>query len=188
MAGLSVAYQGIAGRYAKALFELAEERKALDAVADDLQSLQAALNDSPDFAKLLTNPTASRDELVKAMEAITAKMKANELTRRFLDLLATKRRLEILPHAIEMFMTLLAQARGEVIAEISSAQPLTKPQLSQIEAALKQATGKALNLKMNENPALLGGLVIKIGGKMLDYSLAGQLERMRTALSSGGAK
>lgn len=173
----------IAARYASALFELATEQKQQDQVKADLTQFRAVLAEGDRLTRLLTNPLMTRAEAEKAIAIVMEAMKAGELTRKFFVLLARERRLAVAPQAAEKFLALLAESRGELDVKVTSAEKLSGAQVKELEGSLSASTGKKVSVQASENPALLGGLQIRIGSKMLDHSVAGKLARMRLALT-----
>lgn len=172
----------LARRYARALFELADEAKAVDEVAADLSLLAEAIADSADLERLIRSPIISREDQGKVMGLILEGMGAKDLTRRFVGVLARNRRLFALPAVIAAFRALLAQRRGEAVAEVVSAAPLTVTQQQALAAALKRVTGSEVAVTTRVDPGLLGGLVVKLGSRMVDSSLRTKLLRLRFAM------
>lgn len=172
----------LAGRYAAALFELAEENKQLDAVEGSLAKLKSALADSDEFATLTTSPLVGRSEAVAAAKAVSESLGLDALTAKFLGTLAENRRLAQLGPAIRAFSTIAAQYRGEANAEVISAHPLTDDQVATLKAKLKSLVGRDVNIDMNVDPSLLGGLVVRMGSRMIDGSLRTKLNSLATAM------
>lgn len=172
----------IAGRYAKALFDLADESKQLDTVAADLRTLGAILNDSEDMQRFVRSPVISRADQGKAMAAVLDKTDVGELTRRFVGYVAANRRLPALNAIIKAFLTKLADFRGEVSAEVSSAKALSAEQLAAVEEALKKAVGGDVAVTHKVDPSLIGGLIVKVGSRMIDTSVATKLQRLKLAM------
>lgn len=185
MAGAQADATGLAGRYATALFDLAQEREALDAVTGDLARFRL-LDESAEFARLVRSPIVSRDDQVKAVTAIADKLGMNELTRNFVGYVASQRRLFSLAAMIRSFEALVARARGEVIAEVTSAHALTDEQKSALEAALKQAVGGAVAIRTDVDPSLIGGLVVRVGSRMIDGSIRTKLHSLKLAMKGVG--
>jgi F-type H+-transporting ATPase subunit delta len=173
---------GIAGRYAAALYELADEGKALDAVAGDLSALKALIAESADMAKLLRSPLIDRDDKAAAMNSILQQAGANDLTRRFIGVVARNSRLFALPGMIDAFLAELAQRRGEITAEVASAKPLTENQLASISETLRSALGGRVAIEPRVDPSLIGGLVVRVGSRMIDASLKSKLQRLQVAM------
>jgi F-type H+-transporting ATPase subunit delta len=173
---------GLAGRYANALFELAQEQKALDAVSADLASLRKAMDSSPDLTRLVKSPVFSAEDHGRALKAILEKMGANALSSKFVLLLAQKRRLAALSGVITAYETLVAKSRGETEAEVTSARALGDGEVAELKSVLKTRLGKEPRLTTKVDPSLLGGLVVKVGSRMIDSSLRTKLDGLRAAM------
>lgn len=172
----------IAGRYASALFELADERKALDAVAGDLRSLLALLDDSADLVRLVRSPVLSRADQGKAIGAVLDKLGAHELTRNMVALAARNRRLFALAAIARAYLEELAARRGEVTADVTSAVALTAEQVAAVEAALKKVVTGTVAVNAKTDPGIIGGLIVKVGSRMVDASLKTQLTKLKLAM------
>jgi F-type H+-transporting ATPase subunit delta len=173
---------GLAGRYANALFELAQDQKSVDAVSADLASLRRALESSPDLTRLVRSPVFSAQDHAKALKAILEKMGANALTAKFVLLLAEKRRLFVLIQIIAAYEHLVAKSRGETEAEVTAARALSDSEISELKSVLKSRLGKEPRLHAKIDPTLLGGLVVKVGSRMIDSSLRTKLDGLRAAM------
>jgi F-type H+-transporting ATPase subunit delta len=173
---------GLAERYAAALFELADEKKDLDRVAGDLQTLKAMIGGSADLQRLLRSPVLSRQEQSRAIAAILDKMGAGALTRRFAGLVAQNRRLFALGAMIDAFLAELARRRGEESAEVVSAVALDERQRQAVAEALKRAVGGKVAVDLKVDPSLIGGLVVKVGSRLVDSSLKTKLQRLQLAM------
>ncbi len=173
---------GLAARYAAALFDLAEEKGKLDRVAEDLARLGAMAEGSDDLLRLIRSPRHSREDQHVGLDAVMDKSRLDPMTRNFVALAVRNRRLAQLPDMIAAFRTRLAERAGEVAAEVASAKPLTKAQTDALESQLKKALGAKVVLLARVEPELLGGLVVKVGSRMVDHSLRSSLARMRTAM------
>jgi F-type H+-transporting ATPase subunit delta len=173
---------GLAGRYATALFELAQEERAVETVERDFTSLTALIDQSPDLRLLVRAPVFSRKEQEKGMDAILRRMEATPLTVKFVLLLASKGRLFALTDVIRAFELLAAKQRGEVRAQVTSAHPLSDAQIGELKAILKSRLGRDARLDAKVDPSLLGGLVVKVGSRMIDSSLRTKLDGLRAAL------
>ena len=184
MAADSSGAAGLAGRYAMALFELAEHDKKLDDVFSDLQQLGTMIDDSEDFARLIKSPVVSRDDQIKAVDAIADAAGFNDLTKNFVGVVADNRRLFALPSMIKAYQAQLALSRGEATAEVVSAKALTAAQLKAVEGALKKAIGTKVQVEQRVDESLLGGLVVKVGSRMVDSSLKTKLQKMRLAMKA----
>jgi len=173
---------GLAGRYALAAFELARESGAVDAVSGDLASLRRALDGSPDLARLVRSPVFSAQDQARALKAVLEKMDANPLTTRFVLLLASKRRLSALGQIIKAYESLVARSRGETEAEVTAARALSEAEVTELKTVLKSKLGKEPRLHTRVDPGLLGGLVVKVGSRMIDSSLRTKLDGLRAAM------
>ena len=173
---------GLAGRYASAVFELAVETNAVDVLEKDFAALKAMIAHSADLARLVRAPVFSRDEQKKGMDAILNRMEAAPLTRRFVLTLASKRRLFALVDIIRAFEALVARRKGEVTAEVTSARPLTEAETAELKSVLKAKLGREARLQPHVDPGLLGGLVVRVGSRMIDSSLRTKLNSLRTAM------
>jgi F-type H+-transporting ATPase subunit delta len=172
----------LSGRYATALFELARDAKAIDSVGKSLDSLQAALSQSADFVALTTNPLLSRDAAAATVAKVARTLKLDALTTKFLGVLARNRRLAQLGAMIASYRALAAAHRGEVTAEIVSAHPLDKAQVTALKAQLKTKVGRDVAVDMKVDPAILGGLVVRIGSQMIDSSIRTRLNTLANAM------
>ena len=169
-------------RYAQALFDLANDQKAVAAVEADLKSLKAALADSRDLKVLIASPAFNSEAKGKGLAAIAAKAKFNVNTQKFLGLLAANGRASILPAVITAFEALSARARGAVSAEVTTAMPLSAAQQKGVAQALRQALGKDPEITTRVDPAILGGIRVKVGSRLFDASLRSKLESLKFAL------
>lgn len=172
----------IAGRYATALFELADERKALDLVADDLRALKAMLAASGELRRLVRSPVIGRAEKAKALEALMERAGLDGLTRRFVGLVAANRRLMALDRMIDAYLAELARRRGEITARVTSAAALSAAQKTALGAAVKRAVGGKVAVEHRIDPSLLGGLVVRVGSRMVDSSLSTKLKKLELAM------
>lgn len=177
---------GLAGRYAKALFALADESKALDAVADDLRRVQGMLGASDDMARLVRSPALGRAEQWNAMSALLDRLDVDALTKRFIGVVTKNRRLFALSAIINGYLEELAKRRGEVTADVVTAHALDSSQTKALEAALKKAMGGKVEIAHRIDPAILGGLVVKVGSRMVDSSLRTQLQKLKFAMKGAG--
>ena len=187
MASEATGDTGLAERYAAALFDLADERHALDAVAGDLRELRAMVAGSADLVRLLRSPVLSRDEQGKAVAALAEEAGLSGLTRDFLGVVARNRRLFAVPAMIEAYLKKLADRRGEVTAEVTVAQPLDGPRQAALTEQLRRAVGARVAVEIRVDPALLGGMIVKVGSRMVDASLNSRLQRLRLAMRAGNA-
>jgi len=168
----------IAERYATAIFELADQAKALDSVANDLNGLAKMLTDSNDFSHLIYSALPTRAEQLKAVAAIAAKAQLSDTTTRFLGVLASNRRLNILSEVTAAYKVKLAKARNEKTAEVTSAAPLQMAQVEALKAKLQETLGGKVQLDLKIDPEILGGLVVKVGSQLIDSSVKGKLDRL----------
>lgn len=182
MAANSNQNTGLAGRYATAVFELALEERALDSLAADLAALKTMLTGSADLARLVRSPVITREDQARAMEAVLAKANATPLTRKFVLLLAQKRRLFALADVIRAFETQLARHRGEIAAEVTSARALTGDETAELKRVLKDKLGREPRITAHVDPKILGGLKLKVGSRMIDSSLRTKLDQLRAAM------
>jgi F-type H+-transporting ATPase subunit delta len=173
---------GVPGRYASALFELATEQKQVIPTADGLSAFQSLINNSPELLRLMQSPVYKIAEQEAAVASLASEAGIKGLALNFLKLMAKNRRLAAVPQAIVGFNTLVAKSRGEVTAEVTSAETLSAKQLSDVKAALKQAIGSDVALSTRVDPAILGGLIVKVGSRMMDNSLRTKLENLKTAM------
>ncbi|MCC7049352.1 MAG: F0F1 ATP synthase subunit delta [Alphaproteobacteria bacterium] len=186
MAAETTGMAGLAERYAAALYELADEGKLLDRVADDLRRLSRMLDESADLARLIRSPVLSRQEQGRAMKAVLEKAGVDALTAKFVGLVAQNRRLFALPATIKAFLTTLARRRGEIAAEVTSAQAMSPAQADAVTAALRQAMGGKVSVETRVDPSLLGGMVVRVGSRMVDSSLKTKLQKLELAMKGLG--
>lgn len=177
---------GVAGRYATALFELAEAGERLDAVADDLRSLRTMMAASGDLRRAIRSPVISRQDHVKAVTALAQQAGMDDLTSRFLGFIAQSRRLGALDGMIAGYLALLAHHRGEITAEVTSATKLSPKHTNDVAAALTSAMGRKVTVDARIDASLLGGLVVKVGSKMIDTSLRTKLLKLQLAMKGIG--
>ena len=174
---------GVAGRYASALFDLATEHDKIAEVEKNLVEFQRLTDESPDLARLVRSPVFSAEDQAKAIKAITEKAAIGGLAGNFLQLIAKNRRLFAAPDMIKSFRGLAARARGEVQAEVTSAVPLTEAQVNAIKDTLRAgAGGKDIQLDTRVDPAILGGLVVKMGSRMVDSSIRTRLNSLQARM------
>jgi F-type H+-transporting ATPase subunit delta len=186
LAAESTGISGLAERYAAALFELADERHALDEAAGDLRELRAMLGASADLGRLVRSPVLSRADQGKAMAALAENAKLSKLTADFIAIVARNRRLFAVPAMIEAYLAKLAERRGEVTAEITAAQSLTEAQQGALTEELRRVVGSRIAIDVRVDPSLLGGMVVKIGSRMVDGSIKGQLQRLQLSMKGIG--
>jgi F-type H+-transporting ATPase subunit delta len=178
--------QGIAGRYAQALFELAKEAKDLKALEADADALGAALAASPDLVAMIASPVVPRAEQVAAMSAVAAKMGLSALTANTLALMGGNRRLFVLPHLVADLKARIATEKGEVTAEVTSASKLSAAQSKKLAETLKAKVGKTVKLNTTVDESLIGGLIVKLGSTMIDTSVKSKLAALQNAMKEVG--
>ena len=177
------ATSGVAGRYASALFELADTAKGLDAVAQDLGTFRGMLNDSADLSRLIASPVIGRDLQGKALMAVLDAAGISGLVRKFIGLVAANGRARDLPAMAQAFLAELARRRGETTATVTSAVPLTPAQLEQLTDTLRSVLGGAkVSVDARVDADILGGLVVKVGSRLFDSSIRSKLQRLQLAM------
>jgi F-type H+-transporting ATPase subunit delta len=186
VAGAADSNSGAAARYATALFELALEESALDEIGAQLAQFEAALDASGDLRRLVKSPVFSAEEQGRALAAVLEKLKIEGLTRNFLLLAAKNRRLFAVPDMIGAYRAMLARHRGETSATVTAATKLTEAQAEAVKQALKAALGKDVLLEERVDPSLLGGLVVKVGSRMIDSTLRTRLNSLKVAMKEVG--
>lgn len=170
---------GLAMRYATAAFDLAAEERSLDRLAADLAMFKGLLAHSPDLVRLVRSPVISREKQSAGMEAVMKQAGAAELTRKLVLLLARKRRLFMLSGVIASFEQLASRHRGEIAADVTSARDLSAPETAELKRILKDRLGREPRLTARVDPTLLGGIVLRVGSRMIDSSLRTKLETLR---------
>lgn len=182
MAATDQIVSGVPGRYANALFELANEQKSADQVGAQLAVFQSAIEESDDLTRMVRSPVYSAEDQLAAVEAIGARAGISGVALNFLRLVARNRRLSGISDMIKAYSTLLAAAKGETAAEVTSAEPLTAKQLADLKAALKASLKRDVTLSERVDPAILGGLIVKAGSQMIDNSLKTKLDNLKIAM------
>jgi F-type H+-transporting ATPase subunit delta len=177
---------GVSGRYATALFELARDQKSVDAVKADLDKFSAMLADSPDLLRLVRSPVFTADAQTKALSAVLAKAGISGIAANFLKVLTANRRLFAVADVIRAFRALVAKFKGEATAEVTVAEPLSDKNLDALKAALKTVSGKDVDLNVKVDPSIIGGLVVKLGSRMIDSSLRTKLNSIKHAMKEAG--
>ena len=186
MADNSSPVSGLAERYATALFELAEDDKALAALETDVGRFATMHDQSDDLQSFLRSPIYSAEEQLRGIDAVLQKAEITGLVGNFLKVVAGNRRLFAVPEIITAFRRLMAEKRGETTAEVTSAEPLTDEQVTALKAALKDSLGKDVALDARVDPALIGGLIVKVGSRMIDSSLRTKLSSLKLAMKEVG--
>jgi F-type H+-transporting ATPase subunit delta len=177
---------GVPGRYATALFELAQETNSVDPVGADLTQFQALLDQSADLKRLVRSPVFTADDQIAALDAIGNQAKLGGVALNFIKLVAKNRRLFAIEGMIKAYRALVAAQKGEVQAEVTSAEPLSAKHIADIKAALKEKIGQDVQLATRTDAAILGGLVIKVGSRMIDSSLKTKLQNLKIAMKGNG--
>jgi F-type H+-transporting ATPase subunit delta len=176
----------MAGRYAAALFDLAAESGAVDQVMTDLDKISALLDESEDFRRLTRSPVFSAEEQERAMSAVLARVGVAGVSANFVRLVASNRRLFALPSMIKGFRSLVAASRGAMTAEVTVAEPMTDQRRGDLARALSEITGKNVDFDVKVDPRILGGLVVRLGSRMVDASLKTKLNSIKLAMKEVG--
>jgi F-type H+-transporting ATPase subunit delta len=182
VAGEEPIVSGMAGRYATALFELALEEKAVDGVRADLEAFDALVGGSPDLARLVRSPVFSADEQAKALAAVLTKAGIGGLAAKFLNVVTSNRRLFAVRDMVRAYNGLVARHKGEVTAKVTVAEALNDKHLAALKDALKAVTEKDVQVDIRVDPSIIGGLVVKLGSRMVDASLRTKLNAIKLAM------
>ena len=177
---------GLAERYAAALFDLADERRILDEAASNLRQLKAMTAESVELSRLISTPILSREEQGKAVVALAERAGFAPLVRDFLAVVARNRRLFAVPAMIEAYLQNLAERRGEVTAEVAAAQPLSTTQIDLLREQLRRSIGRQVAIDVRVDPGLIGGMIVKVGSRMIDGSIRSKLQRLQMAMKGVG--
>ena len=172
----------ISDRYASALYELAAEKKLLDSVLNDLSNLKNILKDNKEFSLVVKSPLISSSDKQNIFETLLKKINANELTNTFIKVIEKNKRFSILASIIAQFININSQKRGDVIADITSADELNDDQKNNITNQLKSILGDKLSLSFDVDKNIMGGLIVKVGSKMIDTSLANKINKLKIAM------
>lgn len=172
----------LGGRYASALFDLAEQNRSIDVVERSLAAIRRALDESAELKALVASPVIARGDAVKAVLATADSLGIDATTRSFLGVLAENRRLSQLPAIVRIFRQLAARHRGEVSAEVTSAHPLSAEQVDELKQQLRRRVGRDVSIDLAVDPALLGGLVVRVGSQMIDSSIRTRLNALASAM------
>jgi F-type H+-transporting ATPase subunit delta len=186
VAALDPSVSGVSGRYATALFELARDEKSIDAVRTELDSFEAMLADSADLKRLVRSPVFSADSQSKALAAVLDKAGITGISANFLRVLTANRRLFAVSDVIRAFRALVARFKGEATADVTVAETLSDKNLDALKTALKAVTGKEVGLNVKVDPSIIGGLVVKLGSRMVDSSLRSKLNSIKHAMKEAG--
>jgi F-type H+-transporting ATPase subunit delta len=186
VAGDATNVTGVAGRYASALFDLAKEQGAVEAVERDLTRFDEMVAGSPDLQRLVRSPAFSSEDQLKAITAVLDKAGIGGLAGNFVRLAAGNRRLFAVRDMVRDFRSLAAQARGEVTAEVTAAEGLAEHHMESLRQALREVTGKDVHVALKVDPSILGGLIVKLGSRMVDSSLKTKLNGIKHAMKEVG--
>jgi F-type H+-transporting ATPase subunit delta len=186
VAGEDPSVSGVSGRYATALFELARDEKSIDAVKADLDRFDGMLNDSADLKRLVLSPVFSADAQSRALAAVLDKAGITGISANFLKVLIANRRLFAVAEVIRAFRALVAKFKGEATADVTVAEDLSDKNLDALKSALKSVTGKDVTLNVKVDPSIIGGLVVKLGSRMVDSSLRTKLNSIKHAMKEAG--
>lgn len=178
--------KGMAGRYATALFELALESDGVDAVLADLQNFAGLLSQSADLTRLVRSPVFAADVQERAIAAVIDRAGIGGLAARFLKVLTHNRRLFAVSDVIAAYAALVARHKGEVTAQVTAAEPLSELHRLEIRNTLQAATGKDVKVDVKVDPSIIGGLIVKLGSRMVDSSLRTKLNGIRIAMKEVG--
>ena len=177
---------GIAARYATAIFEISKEGKSLKKLEENISDLDAALADSADLRDLIAAPSDSRADQGAAIAAIGKQMGLESVLQNGLGLMAEKRRLFVLPQLVAQLQAMIAEDKGEMTADVTSAKALTKAQSDKLAKTLKTRMGKSIKINATVDESLIGGLVVKVGSKMIDTSIRSRLNSLQNAMKEVG--
>jgi len=177
---------GVSGRYATALFELARDEKSIDAVKADLDKFDAMLNDSADLKRLVRSPVFAAETQARATSAVLDKAGISGISANFLKVLTANRRLFAVADVIRAFNALVAKFEGEASADVTVAEPLSDKNLDALKSALTTISGKDVTLNVKVDPSIIGGLVVKLGSRMVDSSLRTKLNSIKHAMKEAG--
>jgi F-type H+-transporting ATPase subunit delta len=186
LASEATGVSGLAERYAAALFDLADERRILDETAANLRELSAMLRSSAELFRLIRSPILSREEQGKAIAALAERANFAPVVRDFLAVVARNRRLIAIPAMIEAYLEKLAERRGEITAEVAAAQPLSATQLDLLREHLRRKVGRQVAIDVRIDPGLIGGMIVRLGSRMIDASVMSQLQRLQMAMMGIG--
>ena len=174
--------QSLAGRYASALYELADKDRVLDAIAEDLVKFRQLMLESEDLKRLIRSPVISRADQNRGLLTILEKANANLLTKKFIGAVVMNRRIFVIPEIIDVFMSELAKRRGEIKATVVSAVELSAKQSKDLAGSLNRALGQKVSIDLTVDTSLIGGLIVRVGSRMIDSSIRSKLERLQIAM------
>ncbi|CAL74363.1 ATP synthase subunit delta, membrane-bound, F1 sector [Bradyrhizobium sp. ORS 278] len=165
---------------------MARDEKSVDAVKADLDKFNALLDESADLKRLVRSPVFGADTQLKALNAVLDKAGIAGVAANVLRVLTTNRRLFAVADVIRAFNALVAKYKGEATADVTVAEPISDKNLDALKAALKTVTGKDVALNVKVDPAIIGGLVVKLGSRMIDSSLRTKLNSIKHAMKEAG--
>lgn len=177
---------GVPGRYALALYGLAQEAQAVDEAGSELERFQALLNSSEDLNRLVKRPVFSADEQIAALQAILSTVGISGLAGSFILLVAKNRRLSAIAEMIQAYRALVAHAKGEVTVDVISAEELSTKQVEILKNELTATMGQDVMLATHVDPSLIGGLILKVGSRMIDDSLKTKLQNLKMIMKGAG--
>ena len=172
----------VSDRYASALYDLAAEKKLVDPVLEDLSNLKNILKDNKELSLVVKSPLITSIDKLNIFESLLKKINANELTSTFLKVIEKNKRFSSLTSIITQFMNINSQKRGDVLADITSADELNDDQKNNITNQLKSILGDKLSLSFDVDKSIMGGLIVKVGSKMIDTSLANKINKLKIAM------
>ena len=172
----------IADRYASALYSLAAEKKLVDPVLNDLTNVKTLLNENKDLRLVVKSPLINSQDKLNILESLLQKTQANQLTSTFLKVIEKNKRFAKISSIISEFININSQKRGDVLADITSADELNDEQKNKITKQLKSILGEKLSLSFDVNKNIMGGLIVKVGSKMIDTSLANKINKLKIAM------
>ena len=177
---------GVSGRYATALFELARDEKSIDAVKADLDKFAALLAESEDLKRLVRSPVFAAEAQLKALSAVLDRAGISGISANFLNVLTANRRLFAVADVVRAFNALVAKFKGEASADVTVAEALSDKNLDALKTALKSVTGKDVALNVKIDPSIIGGIIVKLGSRMVDSSLRTKLNSIKHAMKEAG--
>ena len=186
MANEDPSVSGVSGRYATALFELARDEKSIDGVKADLDRFDAMLSDSADLKRLVRSPVFAAEAQSRALAAVLDRAEISGISANFLKVLTANRRLFAVTDVIRAFRALVAKFKGEATADVTVAETLSDRNLDAIKTALKSVSGKDVTLNVKVDPSIIGGLIVKLGSRMVDSSLRTKLNSIKHAMKEAG--
>ena len=178
--------KGVAKRYATALFDLASETDDISSLEKNVETLMRAIDESPDLNSLISSPIYSRDQQKNAIGAIAKKMGVSAVMKNALSLMADKRRLFVVPTFLSVLKDLISESKNEIIAEVVSAHSLSKGQVEKLGKSLKNNFGKDVKINATVDPTLIGGMVVKVGSRMIDTTIRAKLNSLQNTMKEVG--